>query len=221
MLKNILEAENFKDVLSESTKADIERAFNEAVEIKASEIAASEISLKEIELTEQFLEAKSELFETVAEKIDEFLKAQVAEVLSKINEKLDLKINEEKTNLILNVFETQLLATGKNIVEQISDSENTSKAEIEDLKAKLLESKSKIQDLKNEILINEMSEGLTILEKDKFILAARLLNLSSNAREKLNTLKESVISSTDAVSAKETVITESVEVKKAVDYSRF
>lgn len=197
MLKDILSSDSFNGVLSESVKADIESAFNEAVELKATEIAAEEISAKEISLTEQFMEAKQELFESVANKMDEFLHEQLSDAAGLISNKLDGKINEARVSLLTSIFEAQCNATGKDLKKVVEGDEkdcegDSLKDKYDATKKELDEVKKKLKEFETEKKIDEAAAGLSIVEAEKFKAIARLTNLDEDCEKKLEAIKKSV-----------------------------
>jgi hypothetical protein len=235
MLEKLFEAMDEK-VFTKDLKEALEAQFNDAVEIKVSEIVESKIE----ELNEkseqhiEFLESKSkEYIENIqsemVETLDKYLDRIVEEFLNETKETLDESLKVEKADMIIDAFDAMLVATGVEVSKIVEAKDNS------EVETKLSESVEKYDNLieenislkeENEKLlklgvINEMCEGLTLVESEKFKKLADLVNFSKNKSyvEKLETIKESVKGAETIVEAKEKVIVENVkEIKKSVSF---
>jgi macrodomain Ter protein organizer (MatP/YcbG family) len=101
ILKKLLES----DVLSEETKAEVTAQFNTAVEtFMTEERSKLEVEIRS-QLTEQFVQAREELAESVDAKVEEFLNKEFDELKEDINKFRDLEVEyaeklvEEKEKL--------------------------------------------------------------------------------------------------------------------------
>jgi macrodomain Ter protein organizer (MatP/YcbG family) len=101
ILKKLLES----DVLSEETKAEVQEQFKVAVEtFMTEERSKLEVEIRS-QLTEQFVQAREELAESVDAKVEEFLNKEFDELKEDINKFRDLEVEyaeklvEEKEKL--------------------------------------------------------------------------------------------------------------------------
>lgn len=101
ILKKLLES----DVLSEETKAEVQEQFKAAVDtMLAEERQKLEVEIRS-QLTEQFVQAREELAESVDAKVEEFLNKEFDELKEDINKFRDLEVEyaeklvEEKEKL--------------------------------------------------------------------------------------------------------------------------
>ena len=246
MLETLFEALD-ENVFTTELKESLEAQFNEAVESKAQslaeELAAEKISeavegmterVKEIEAENQVKleEAKEALVVEFAEKesaiiesVDRYLDKAIEEFVAEAKEALDASVKSEKADLVIEALSAMMVSAGVE-VSQIIEAKETS-----DVEKQLEESIAKYDALmesfiskENEVdalikigVINEMKEGLTLVESEKFEKLANIVEFSKDAAylEKLETIKESVKGSVEEKS--EEKIEESIARPASID----
>jgi len=244
MLEQLLESLDEK-VFTTELKESLSAQFNEAVEAKADEKVQSRIeqeieSLNEKaeEYTNLLNEQSEKHIDMIDEKAEEFIKLKEAEMLENVDKYLDRVVEEfvseaqesleestksEKADMLIEAFETMLIAGGVS-VSQIVEAKDESAAE-----TKLQETVSKHDALVEEVIalseendkliamgvIAEQTEGLSIVEAEKFKNLAELVEFSRDVsyNTKLETIKENIKGS------KEEVVTEAEEVVTEAEVS--
>lgn len=200
-------------VFTTELKEALEVQFNEAVEAKAIQIAEDKINeeieslnTKSEEHIEYLNEKAEEYVETVktelVEQLDKYLDRVVDDFMNDAKDSLDESVKSEKADMIIEAFESMLVATGVDVARIVEAKED------ESVQTELSESVAKNDALVEEILalkeendkliklgvINEMKEGLSIVEAQKFEKLADLVEFSKDEAftEKLETIKESI-----------------------------
>jgi hypothetical protein len=200
-------------VFTTELKESLTVQFNEAVELKANEVALerieeeidslSEKSEEHIKLLKEESDADLEATKTeLLDSIDKYLERVVEEFVTEAKESLDESIKSEKTDLIIEAFDTMLIAAGvevSKIVEAKEDESTTS--ELEESIAKydtLVDENISLKEENDNLIkmgiVQEIKGGLSIVESEKFEKLAELVEFSkdSDYLEKLETIKESV-----------------------------
>lgn len=203
----ILEGIITENSLSPEVQSLIEEKFNELVEVKATEIASNEISLKEKSLEESYNEKISLIESNILSSLDNYLDDIVESFKTEVKTALKDKIDAKQNDLILNVFENMVLSTGVDVLKIKKEYDNSidqEKAKLQEAEEKyqsLLERYSEVKDENNQLKINnkidEMCEGMTIIQSDKFKKVAKLIDFDNSFSSKLQTLRESILSSED------------------------
>ena len=198
MLDKILNNDQFK-ALNESTKAEIESAFNEAIEVKAAEIAREQIELEKIQLVEDFKSAKEEFETELTEQMDEFIEECLGEIKESIEQKLDESIDIERSKAMLDIFDNLVECSSVDLIKVNEQALNENAENYNELKERYDELFSENYDLKKEVerhkvdaMINEATEGMNLVEREKFKSLAGLLEVNSELESKLKVLAESV-----------------------------
>lgn len=204
MIDKIFESLDEK-VFTDELKESLEASFNEAVEMKAVELAEAKID----ELSEKADEFKATLVEEyeakeekLIESVDAYLEKVVEEFIAEAKESLDENLKAEKADMVIEAFDSMLIATGTKVSEiveakEASDVENKLAESIEKYDALIEENIAKEKEIANLIkmgVIAEMKEGLSIVEAEKFAKLADLVEFSKDETyaTKLETIKESV-----------------------------
>jgi len=222
MLEKLFESLDDKVFTSELKEA-LEAQFNEAVEAKASTLAEARIEEEIDSLNEksdahiEFLNEKAEEYvelekAKMVESLDKYLERVVDDFVAEAKESLDESIKSEKADMIIEAFDSMLVAAGVTVAQIV---EAKDEAAVEN---KLNESVEKIDTLvdenitlkeENETLIkmgviSELKEGLSIVEAEKFTKLAELVEFdrSTAYAEKLETIKESVKGSVETKEVK-------------------
>jgi hypothetical protein len=233
--KEIADAE-LTEAVEKAVKEATEVAVNEALEAKEKELEekAQGYILEALEAKEKELEEKSDSYveaklSELNESLDLYLGKVVDEFIAESKDKLNETLKAEKADMIIESFEA-MLTMGAIDVMKIAEAKDLSYAD-----AKLSESVSKYDELMtnylslekdNETLaklgvINEMKEGLSLVESKKFQTLASLVPYSKSEKyaADLEVIKESVKGSVETKSSE--VITEAVvkTEQKNVSYS--
>ena len=240
MLEKLLESLD-KEVFTAEMVESITTQFNESVEVKAKEIAdaglteAIETAVNEaLEAKEKELEEKAEAYNDaklaeINESLDLYLGKVVDEFILESKDRMNESLKAEKADMIIESFEA-MITMGAVDVMKIAEAKDLSYAD-----AKLSESVTKYDDLMtnylslqkdNETLaklgvINEMKEGLSLVESKKFETLASLVPFSKSDKyaEDLEVIKESVKGSVET-KVEDTIIVESkVKTETKVNYS--
>ena len=240
MLEKLLESLD-KEVFTAEMVESIMAQFNEAVETKAKEIADAELTEaietavnEALEAKEKELEEKAEAYNDaklaeINESLDLYLGKVVDEFILESKDRMNESLKAEKADMIIESFEA-MITMGAVDVMKIAEAKDLSYAD-----AKLSESVTKYDDLMtnylslqkdNETLaklgvINEMKEGLSLVESKKFETLASLVPFSKSDKyaEDLEVIKESVKGSVET-KVEDTIIVESkVKTETKVNYS--
>ncbi|MEN8718492.1 MAG: hypothetical protein ABF301_07545 [Sulfurovum sp.] len=235
MLEKLFESLDAK-VFTPELKESLEAQFNEAVEIKAKVIAEERIE-EEIDALNEKAEEHIEMLNEKAEEYIEMKQAEMIESLDKYLERvveefideakisLDESLKSEKADMIIEAFDAMLVSTGVEVAKIVeakdeSSIENKLEESVEKYDALIDENISLKEE--NEKLIKmgviaEMTEGLSLVESDKFKKLADLVEFSKDAAfaEKLETIKESVKGAAEVKESEKDVINEAVEDNKA------
>ena len=246
MLETLFEALD-ENVFTAELKESLEAQFNEAVESKAQslaeELAAEKISeavegmterVKEIEAENQVKleEAKEALVVEFAEKesaiiesVDRYLDKAIEEFVAEAKEALDASVKSEKADLVIEALSAMMISAGVEVSQIIEAKETTDvEKQLEEsiekydaLMESFISKESEVDALIKIGIINEMKEGLTLVESEKFEKLANIVEFSKDSSyiEKLETIKESVKGSVEEKI--ETKIEESVTKSAAID----
>lgn len=212
MLEKLFESLDDK-VFTAELKESLQAQFNEAVETQASIIAEEKIEEKIDSLNEK----AEEHIEFLNEKAEEYVKIKEAEMLENLDKYLDRVVEEfvaeakeslvesaksEKADMIIEAFDSMLVATGvevSRIVEAKEETEVESKLEESIKKYDALVEENIALEKENEQLLKagaiaEMCEGLSMVETEKFKKLAGLVEFTKDQSftDKLETIKESV-----------------------------
>ena len=190
MLDKVLSNDSFKDVLTESVKAEIESAFNEAVEIKAVEIANEEIELEKIKLVEEFKEAKQEIESKIVESLDAFINEELSKFKDEVLERFDAVIESEKADTLVSIFDNLVSVAGSNILESFSNRDSKLSDQYDQLVLENRNLRAKIADLQDTNKIDELASRLNLVESEKFRKLANLLDRGYDFESKLEALYE-------------------------------
>lgn len=190
MLDKVLSNDSFKDVLTESVKAEIESAFNEAVEIKAVEIANEEIELEKIKLVEEFKEAKQEIESKIVESLDAFINEELSKFKDEVLERFDAVIESEKADTLVSIFDNLVSVAGSNILESFSNIDSKLSDQYDQLVLENRNLRAKIADLQDTNKIDELASRLNLVESEKFRKLANLLERGYDFESKLEALYE-------------------------------
>lgn len=228
------EIEAEKQTLAQELQQKIE-------ELEAKDAIREEDFEKKIEELEakaqeyiQYLEDKAEEFVEMKEsemldKADEYLNRVVEEFVGEAKEALEESVKNKESELIREAFETMVKSTGKEFQKTILEgADETIRSEIQELKESYNEAMKEVFALKRENdelmkmgIISEMTEGLTLIESERFKRLVEDIEFTQDARyvQRLESMKESV-KGLDPKGSKEEILTEEilVESKNSKDF---
>jgi hypothetical protein len=229
MLEKLFESLDEK-VFTTELKEALEVQFNTAVESKAALIAEAKIEEEITSLNEKseahidFLNEKADAYVAMkqaemVESLDKYLDRVVSEFIAEAQSALDESIKSEKADMIIEAFDSMLIATGVEVAKIVEAKDESA------VEKKLEESVAKYDTLVEEVItlkgendtlvklgvINEMKEGLSIVEAEKFLKLADLVEFTRDEAfaTKLETIKESVKGAVEV--KEEEKVTESVK----------
>jgi 2,4-dienoyl-CoA reductase-like NADH-dependent reductase (Old Yellow Enzyme family) len=151
----------------------------------------------------------------------------------------EAEIEQEKVKSLLELFDKMVTIAGVDMMSIAEAKENDSaEAMIESLKEenqklieKTIEAKREADKYLKAGLIQELGEGLTVLEKEKFHKLAEMVEFSRDPSyvEKLETIKESIIDARDedfqvdenVTLPKEAFKEKQVDAKKVYDFNQY
>lgn len=231
MLEKLFESLDEK-VFTVELKEALEVQFNEAVEAKAVSIAEARIEEEIDSLNErseqhiEFLNEKADAYVALkqaemVESLDKYLDRIVSEFIVEAKEALDESVKSEKADMIIEAFDSMLTATGVEVAKIVEAKDESA------VEKKLEESVAKYDSLVEEVIglktendtlvklgvINEMKEGLSIVEAEKFVKLADLVEFTRDEAfaAKLETIKESVKGAVEEEVVAESTKTEPVK----------
>lgn len=211
-LEKLFEAVD-ENVFTPELKESLKTTFNEAVEAKAEELISDRIE-EEINILDekskehiQMLEAKSDetvtqKVEEIIESLDKYLDRIVEEFIKETQDSLDESVKSEKAEMINEAFKSMVIATGMEMsaIQEAKD-ESSIQTKLDQLTGKydeLVEENIKVTAENDKLfkmgLIQEMKEGLSIVESEKFEKMAELVEFTKDQEfvKRLETIKENV-----------------------------
>ena len=192
----------FKEELNEHTEQLIQQGEEYAKYVREEERKAINEHINKLnELAEEYVDLTCK---EIIENLDMYAENVINEFINDYKDKLDMKINESNTNVILDMFSTLCLKTGiglKEINEAKAEKDNAKKEEDADLLErynKEVNENIRLRKENNNLIkagiINEMKDGLTILQAQKFEKIAETIDFprDENFINKLKSIKENI-----------------------------
>lgn len=192
----------FKDELNEHTEQLIQQGEEYAKYVREEERKAINEHINKLnELAEEYVDLTCK---EIIENLDMYAENVINEFINDYKDKLDMKVNESNTNVILDMFSTLCLKTGiglKEINEAKAEKDNAKKEEDADLLErynKEVNENIRLRKENNNLIkagiINEMKDGLTILQAQKFEKIAETIDFTrdENFINKLKSIKENI-----------------------------
>lgn len=214
-----LDKEVFTPEMKDSIKELFESAVQERAQTKALSIADDLVEAKLVELEEK-AEAYAEYVknETLGEsdltdKISQYLDLVVQEFVSEARESLDESVKSVKADMLIEAFDSMLHAAGSTFADLVESSKaEDSEDRVNRLAQEVIELKEENEKLTKMGIINELSEGLTLVQTQKFQRLAEMVqfNRSSDYTRKLAELKEDVLGTKAVDELKESTHTKAV-----------
>lgn len=201
-------------VFTADLKESLEIQFNEAVELKVQELVeAKTLALEEkaeeyAEMKVEMIEEKAEEFvekkmQELSESVERYLDRIIEDFINESKEKLVESIKSEQSEMIIEAFDSLLVATGVELSKIVeAKEENDEKSKLEESIKKydnLIEENISLKEENDKLvklgIINEMKEGLSLLESEKFEKAASIVEFSRDNSyvNKLEIIKESIL----------------------------
>lgn len=222
-------------VFTADLKESLEIQFNEAVELKVQELVeAKTLALEEkaeeyAEMKVGMIEEKAEEFvekkmQELSESVERYLDRIIEDFINESKEKLEESIKSEQSEMIIEAFDSLLVATGVELSKIVeAKEENDEKSKLEESIKKydnLIEENISLKEENDKLvklgIINEMKEGLSLLESEKFEKAASIVDFSRDNSyvNKLEIIKESILGTVEPKKEEKEVIVESVKESK-------
>lgn len=222
-------------VFTADLKESLEIQFNEAVELKVQELVeAKTLALEEkaeeyAEMKVGMIEEKAEEFvekkmQELSESVERYLDRIIEDFINESKEKLEESIKSEQSEMIIEAFDSLLVATGVELSKIVeAKEENDEKSKLEESIKKydnLIEENISLKEENDKLvklgIINEMKEGLSLLESEKFERAASIVEFSRDNSyvNKLEIIKESILGTVEPKKEEKEVIVESVKESK-------
>lgn len=222
-------------VFTADLKESLEVQFNEAVELKVQELVeAKTLALEEkaeeyAEMKVEMIEEKAEEFvekkmQELSESVERYLDRIIEDFINESKEKLVESIKSEQSEMIIEAFDSLLVATGVELSKIVeAKEENDEKSKLEESIKKydnLIEENISLKEENDKLvklgIINEMKEGLSLLESEKFERAASIVEFSRDNSyvNKLEIIKESILGTVEPKKEEKEVIVESVKESK-------
>ena len=234
--------------IDDKTKAELTEAFDKAVMTKSVELMETHVQEKideaRLELEEEYKEKVEDLEET----LDGYLTSVVEEFVAKNEINHEKIIDESKVLKLLEMFDGMLKASGIEMLEiqeaktekEILEDENSPENRLNRLEEKLSEKEHDLIEARKEAdmylktgIVAEISEGLTVTEKEKFETLADMIEFSRDKKyvDALETIKESILSNRSEDELKESFVdgklpqdaykSKEIDVNAAIDYSKY
>lgn len=222
ILKKLLES----DILSEETKAEVQEQFKTAIDtFMTEERSKLEVEIRS-QLTEQFVQAREELAESVDAKVEEFLNKefdelhedinkfrdleveyaeklveekeklaqtlaeQLNQLVDKIDAFLEVRIDEEFSELKEEIDQVKKLEFGRRIFEAMeSEFKKFRATDLEDVEQELAEAKDRLEDANRKI--SEMEQA-RLNEARNTKMEELLSALSGTAKEQMKIILSNV-----------------------------
>jgi hypothetical protein len=191
------------EILTDEMKTDLTESFETAVEIKAAEMVTEKLEEKETALNEEYEAKLNEYREESTDKINEYLEVVVEQYFKDNAIKIDESIKIKQVDALLEGFDTMLVTAGVDlhrITESTDDAQQTQKIDeltekVDSLVESNIELKNKNKELFQMGIVKELSEGLTLVQADKFSKLAEVIKIEESSTDYINkllVLKESV-----------------------------
>lgn len=231
--------------IEQDQKIALQEAFDKAVIAKSTELMETYVDEKVNEKVEVIEEEYNEKVQLLESSLDGYLDTVVEEFIQENAPSYEAQINDEKAKTLLEMFDNMLTVAGVDMLkiqeskQELDDEMIKESAEyrVEELEAKVADMANRLIEAKEEAemylqggLINEMKEGLSILEAEKFEKLAKLIPFEKNAKyvSDLEAVKESITSNrAETFNEQEVSIPakafkeDTVDVKSATDFSKY
>jgi len=186
-------------IFTPEMKENLQKIFEESVDEKANqkaiELLDSKIEEKTQEIQEEYNKKLEEELTKLADTTQNYLDLVVEEYIASNEELFENSVKSKKVDALLEAFTSMILTTGidvKAISEGVeSKLDESVKAELEELKSlkeevnNLVNENIALKNVNSELLktsvINELTEGLSLSEKERVSKLAELVEFDSKA----------------------------------------
>jgi hypothetical protein len=183
-------------------KSELSEAFETAVLETVTDKMDEYVDTKLTEETLRLEEEYKEKVEYLTEALDGYMETVVEEFIEENAPVYEAQIEEEKSKTLLELFDKMVKVVGVDMMT-IAEAKDDSSAEtrvqqleeeISNLADKVVEAKRESDKYLRAGLVQEMKEGLTVLEGEKFEKLSEMVEFHRDASyvEKLETIKESI-----------------------------
>ena len=201
-------------IFTAELKQSLTEKFDEAVQAKAevkAQIIADELTESKIDelddKAEQYgayllqeSQAKIDEFkESITEKLADYMDLVVQEFVTEAKDTLEESIKSEKAEMLIEAFDSMLVAGGIEFSTIMESKEKLQESQsatdrVDQLVEEVIKLKEENTQLIKMGLIAEMSEGLTLVQSERFARLSSIVEFHDmrEYREKLDTLLESV-----------------------------
>ena len=188
--------------IAEDKKEELQEAFEKAVLKETTTLIDEAVDKMVDEKVVAIEEEYTEKVSLLEDSLDGYLDTVVEEFIAESTPVLEAEIDQAKASTLLEMFDKMAHVLGVDIMT-IAEAKDSSSADskVAKLETKLSEMADKLVDSRREAdeylksgLVAEMSEGLTLIEADKFKKLADLtpFDRSEKYLNKLETIKESL-----------------------------
>lgn len=213
-------AEQYSAYLLEESQAKIDE-----LEEKAEQYAAYVLEESQAEI--------NEFKESITEKLEDYMDLVIQEFVSEAKETLSESIKSEKADMLIEAFDSMLISGGVDFTtimgakEDLQESQSSSDR-VDQLVEEIIQLKEEREELIKMGLVAELSEGLTLVQAQRFQRLASIVEFTTGPEfsDKLETLlesikdfKESDVSNASTASKNPESITESHPSSKAPIWS--
>lgn len=201
-------------IFTPELKQSLTEKFEEAVQAKAeitAQILADELSESKIdeldEKAEQYgaylleeSQAKIDEFkDSITEKLEDYMDLVVQEFVSEAKESLSESLKSEKADMLIEAFDSMLISGGVDFTtimgakEDLQESQSSSDR-VDHLVEEIIQLKEEREELLRMGLIAELSEGLTLVQAQRFQRLASIVEFTTGPEfsDKLETLLEGI-----------------------------
>jgi hypothetical protein len=226
--------------INEDMKAKLNEAFEKAVMVKATELLDEHVEARLNEEREKLEEEYQERVTLLEDTLDGYLASVVEEFVAENEPVYEMEIEQEKVKSLLEMFDTMLKVAGVEMLHiHESKDESSLEARLEKLEMLVAEREEALHEARKEAegylkagIIQEMKEGLTMVEADKFEKLADMVPFEKSPKyvNALETIKESIVegrsdsfdeSQIEEKLPKTAFKSNEVDLNEALDFSKF
>ena len=200
-------------IFTPELKQSLTEKFEEAVQAKAeitAQILADELSEAKIdeldEKAEQYgaylleeSQAKIDEFKkSITEKLEDYMDLVVQEFVSEAKESLSESLKSEKADMLIEAFDSMLISGGVDFTtimgaKDLQESQSSSDR-VDQLVEEVIQLKAEREELIKMGLVAELSEGLTLVQAQRFQRLASIVEFTTGPEfsDKLETLLEGI-----------------------------
>lgn len=219
-------------IFTPELKQSLTEKFEEAVQAKAeitAQILADELSESKIdeldEKAEQYgaylleeSQAKIDEFKkSITEKLEDYMDLVVQEFVSEAKESLSESLKSEKADMLIEAFDSMLISGGVDFTtimgakEDLQESQSSSDR-VDQLVEEVIQLKAEREELIKMGLVAELSEGLTLVQAQRFQRLASIVEFTTGPEfsDKLETLLEGIKDFKDPKDSDDSDVTKSI-----------